>query len=88
MYVIYVRTYVCTYVCVCVCVCVCMYVCLNIYIYTHTHTHTHAATLHANTYIGQQLTPIDINYIIYGDSFNVSTSARAQTYSLTAKTKV
>ena len=84
MYVCNICTYVCMHVCVCMYVCVFKY----IYIYTHTHTHTHAATLHANTYIGQQLTPIDINYIIYGDSFNVSTSARAQTYSLTAKTKV
>jgi len=27
-----------------------------------------------------------VNYIIYGDSFNVLTAARAQTFSLTAKT--
>jgi len=63
---------------------VCMYVCMYVFIYIHTHTH--AGTQHVNAYIGQQLRPIDINYIIYGDYFNVTTLARAQTFSLTAKT--
>jgi len=38
-----------------------------------TGTGTHVGILHANTHAGQQLRPLDITYIIYGDSFNVST---------------
>ena len=59
-----------------------VYVC-----YIYTPTRAHVGILHANTHVGQQLKPLDVNYTIYGDSFNVSTSARAQTFSLTAKTK-